>query len=144
MPVRRLLAALATIAFLAIAAPYAAITSFHARRLRAADADLRAIASTLRAEAGRGARLAPPGVQLLVGPGQRPRADDPRWNVAVSVPFGLAGGPDPWGNAYLVTIPMGPSGAAWAVSAGPDGIVQTPFGAGDTVLKNDDRVLRIR
>lgn len=47
---------------------------------------------------------------------------------------------DPWGNAYLVNVEglVDPRQPAWVLSAGPDGIVQTPVDAlkpvGDDVL----------
>ena len=50
-------------------------------------------------------------------------------------------GADPWGNAYLVNI-RDPR-QAWVISAGPDGILQTPFGAPNGPVA-DDRVVTVR
>jgi hypothetical protein len=130
-----LLAALAGIAVLAIGLPFGAVHALHAHRLERADADLRRIATGL---AGR----ALPDAAVLVGPGNVPQAVDPRWTAGPALP--LSGmddiGPDPWGNAYLVTAAA--SGATWVLSAGPDGIIQTPF-AGEAPA-GDDRAAAVR
>jgi len=51
-------------------------------------------------------------------------------------------GADPWGNVYLVNIRD--SRQAWVISAGPDGILQTPFTPGTASPAGDDRIAPIR
>jgi len=57
---------------------------------------------------------------------------------------------DPWGNRYLVNITNAKSGNSYAVfvlSAGPDGIVQTPFDISETTALSptgDDILYRIK
>lgn len=64
---------------------------------------------------------------------------------------------DPWGNRYLVNIGMidtspgvqtttGPKAAVWVLSAGPNGIVETPFAGPVTsaALVGDDIGIRIQ
>jgi hypothetical protein len=62
--------------------------------------------------------------------------------------------PDPWGHRYLVNVGAidrsaaadSSAGALWVLSAGPDGIIQTPFDqAGpDATLRGDDIGVRLR
>ncbi len=58
--------------------------------------------------------------------------------------------PDPWGNRYAVNIGNMSGNAVWVLSAGPDGIIQTPFAPaapspGQTLLASgDDIAYRIR
>jgi prepilin-type N-terminal cleavage/methylation domain-containing protein len=62
----------------------------------------------------------------------------------------LAPETDPWGNKYLVNITNAKSGNAYAVfvlSAGPDGVVDTPFNLSRTSAvspSNDDILSRIK
>jgi type II secretory pathway pseudopilin PulG len=58
--------------------------------------------------------------------------------------------PDPWGNRFLVNIGAGaeagtPPGAVWVLSAGPNGIVETPFlqPAAHARLGGDDVGVRV-
>jgi hypothetical protein len=143
------LAALVSIIFvLAIALPYGAVTTLHKRRLRAADEGTRAIAEGLKTII---AGDIPAGTEVLAGPGDRPVVNDERWNSATSIPLArvlpgvdVAARPDPWGNAYLVNIAaLKSAGTVWVLSAGPDGIVQTPFLSRNSVLA-DDRAAPVR
>ena len=81
-------------------------------------------------------------------------ATDDVWNTAPAFPLarvigdpGLAAdarvdvGPDPWGNAYLVNV--ADRGRMWIISAGPDGILQTPFQSSALPLA-DDRAAPVR
>jgi type II secretory pathway pseudopilin PulG len=59
--------------------------------------------------------------------------------------------PDPWGNRYSVNVGAArragssPARAVWALSAGPNGIIETPFtqAAGDAHLGGDDVGARV-
>lgn len=67
--------------------------------------------------------------EVLVGPGSLPRFQGEAWpdrkaDLKARVP-GIALQADPWRNAYVVNL--GGRGAACVISAGPNGIVETPF-----------------
>ena len=144
----RLAALLGIIFVLAFGLPYGAVTTLHKKRLRAADEGTRAIAERLKVMIP---GSIPVGTEVLAGPGDRPVVHDERWNSATSVPLArvlrgleIAARPDPWGNAYLVNIAAFQSaGTVWVLSAGPDGIVQTPFLSRNGVLA-DDRATPVR
>jgi hypothetical protein len=152
----RVTAGIVVLLFLAFAVPYGAVQALHKKRLRAADEGTRAIAERLKTViAGRSSEL-PAGTEVLAGPGKRPVVNDERWHSATSVPLArllppladpatdAAAQPDPWGNAYLVNVAVPPStGTVWVLSAGPDGIVQTPFVSQAAPL-GDDRATRLR
>ena len=145
----RVLALLAAIVVLAIVLPYGAVHTLHVRRLQAADDAARAIADRVSEALGAGTFEMPAGTQVLVGPGDQPRAVDERWGAtatfsllrALKPPPAIA--PDPWGNAFLVHVGSGPEGSRWVISAGPDGILQTPASGGDRA-GGDDRIARIK
>jgi type II secretory pathway pseudopilin PulG len=126
---------LAAIVVLAFVLPYGAVRTLHARRVRAADEGTRAIADRLHQVIGGTGSGMLTGAEVLAGPGDRPKAEDERWNGAASISLArvLGGGapaiePDPWGNAYLSNAAALTTGdIVWVLSAGPDGIVQTPF-----------------
>jgi hypothetical protein len=124
-------AAVAALLVLAIGMPYAAVSALHARRLARADRDLAALATSI-------ARTPPLRAgDVLLGPGDRPRAVDPLWTTAPASPMPGAVRSDPWGNAYVAMIGAG-GRAAGVLSAGPDGILQTH--PGDPVSPaGDDR-----
>lgn len=137
MSAKRLLAALAVIAILAIAVPYAAVRSLHVRRLAQAGSEL----DRLAAEASR--RLAgAPAVNVLLGPGRVPKAVDERWHMGPTYPLGsvlrgVSVTADPWGNGYVINSGATRS-AIWLLSAGPDGTLQTPFDGSTTAPLGDD------
>jgi hypothetical protein len=70
-------------------------------------------------------------VRVLVGAGNLPRLDSSRgWEAGGTSSLAPLLDPalnlaDPWRNAFLVNI--GATGAVRALSAGPNGIVDTPF-----------------
>ena len=144
----RVAALLAAIFALAFVLPYGAVYSLHVRRLRAADATARDLAARL-SDGLRAAGL-PAGTQILAGPGERPRASDGRWGATATLPLaGVLSTPpaipaDPWGNAYLARVGPGERTAFWVISAGPDGVLQTPFSATGDAASGDDRLARIR
>jgi type II secretory pathway pseudopilin PulG len=145
----RVLALLAVILVLAIVLPYGAVHTLHVRRLQAADEAARAIADRGNEAIAAGTFDMPPGTEVLVGPGDQPRAMDERWGGtatfsllrALKPPPAIAA--DPWGNAFLVNVGSGAGAPRWVVSAGPDGILQTPLSGADRAA-GDDRIAPIR
>jgi hypothetical protein len=137
---------MAGIFVLTIVLPFGAVNMLHARRLDAADADLRAIAGRLAL----GAALdRVDGAAVLIGAGDLPRTTDLRWTNGTSAPMsglGVAADPDPWGNAYMVNVATSPDEAAWVLSAGPDGVIETPYSqrVDTAAVSGDDRAQRIR
>ena len=125
----------AVILLLAIGLPYWGVSTLHARRLDRADLELSQLASRLSTvRHGRSG-------DVLLGPGDRPRSDDSRWNAAPTSPLAAEGvtvRPDPWGNAYVVLV--GLDGRPTRVlSAGPDGLLETPPTPDSSASVGDDR-----
>jgi hypothetical protein len=131
MSLKALLPSLAAIVVLALVVPLAAATWEHRRRIASAWRDAGAIADRVSACAG--------DPRVATGPGNLPATaagHSTIQNVTVrSEVCGLALRPDPWGNGYLI-------GPGWVLSAGANGIVETPFPprpgvevAGDDVLE---------
>ncbi len=119
----RLVAALVTILLLTFVVPPLAARHVHQQRIAAAEADVARIAEEFAVPSGA------VGPRVFHGPGAIPRsAPEAAWLAGVSVaplpslanPFG----PDPWGNHYVVSITG--HGAVCVLSAGPNGIVETP------------------
>ena len=80
---------------------------------------------------------------FLAGRGASPVFVDEAWSIASPSPLARTltdPGPDPWGNSYLVVIRAG--GPSMAISAGPDGILQTRLSS-DTGA-GDDRITTVR
>ncbi len=146
----RVILLLAAIVALAFVLPYLAVYTLHVRRLQTADASTRALADRMTEALRAGTDGMPSGTQVLAGPGDRPRAIDERWSAVAMLPLTQvlksdpAIRPDPWGNAYLVNLGSGAGGALWVVSAGPDGVLQTPFGGSADRASGDDRLARIK
>jgi hypothetical protein len=135
----QLAVALSAIFLLSVVLPWSMATRLQRGRLARAGADVQAIAASLQA-AGVGRQAGYPSDAILVGPGANPQiplGSDWRQVTAISasaahLDLGLV--PDPWGNHYLIypspaaasaTLP--PDIARWVLSAGPNGIVETPF-----------------
>ena len=140
----RVAGALGVIFILALVLPYVAVRTLHQRRLDLADRQLESIAADLSARLGSNPSAAPGGTQVLAGTGLRPVANDDVWNTARAFPLARVTGevgPDPWGNAYLVNV--ADRGRMWIISAGPDGILQTPFRSTSGPLA-DDRAAPVR
>lgn len=148
---RKLAAALALIALLAFVLPPIAAHQVHQGRIdRAREAVVR-LATAFKSETA--AALAdvvgPPGREpvVLAGPGAGPEfAPGLGWPAsrvlslsAVALrlstrpegapPAATGVQPDPWGNQYLVVIGVGSARSVTILSAGPNGTVETPFGA---------------
>ena len=108
-------AALVAILLLAFVLPWMVATQVNARRVAQAQDDVRRIAQDVNI-ADRA---------VLAGNGAAPKfAEGVLWpDVKAGI---LHAAPDPWGNQYLV-ISTGPAGPVTVLSAGPNGIVETPF-----------------
>jgi hypothetical protein len=145
MSITRLIVALAVIAVLAIAVPYAAVRSLHQHRLASADADLQRLAPAVRQRIDTA-----PAVNVLLGPGRVPRTTDSRWHTGSTYPLpsaldGVAVTADPWGNGFVVNVGVRDTpSAVWLLSAGPDGTLQTPFDGSTTAPLGDDIGRRLR
>ncbi len=146
----RVFALLAAIVVLALVLPYGAVHTLHVRRLQAADDTARAIAERLGDALRAAPSEMPPATRVLAGPGDQPRAIDERWSTAARFPLARVLGaapaipPDPWGNAYLVNVGADPRRPLWVISAGPDGILQTPLADAGDRASGDDRTALIR
>ena len=115
MSVKTLVAALGAIFVLALVVPPSAATWEHRRRIARAWSEAAAIADRLSACAQ--------DRRVATGPGNLPTTPGGGsiQNVTVRAEVcGRALGPDPWGNGYLI-------GPAWVLSAGANGILETPF-----------------
>jgi hypothetical protein len=65
----------------------------------------------------------------------------PRAALAAVVGGGQQLAPDPWGNGYAVNLAAGFSSepaVLWVLSAGPNGIIETPFLSETTTTAGDD------
>lgn len=120
MSVKALVSALSAIVVLALVVPPAAATWVHHRRIARASSEAGAIADRLRACAAGPL----PAALVATGPGNLPVLPAGRGSIQnISVRgevCGLALVPDPWGNSYLL-------GPGWVLSAGPNGILETPL-----------------
>jgi type II secretory pathway pseudopilin PulG len=101
----------------------------------AAEDDGRATGVELRAS-----RLSP---LVLVGPGASPKFAEATGWPEQRAPSALFAQPDPWGNHYLVVMPEGDNHAI-VVSAGPNGVVETPFAATRAGQATGDDIVAFR
>jgi hypothetical protein len=143
MSLRRLVVALTLIAVLAIAIPYVAVRSLHRHRLVLADTELDRLGSA----ASRNLANAPT-VNVLLGPGRVPKTTDARWHAGPTYPLesalrGVSVTPDPWGNGFVINTGAARS-AVWLLSAGPNGMLETPFDGSSSVPLGDDLGRHIR
>lgn len=141
--------------FLATAVlPPAAAWGVNRSRVRTASAEVATLAETLRHVAP-GWRDAPRGADVLCGPGRVPLAQTPaagRWATAPRAALGHLVGDrrvlsaDPWGNCYVVNLAaVDASGmVVWVLSAGPNGVIDTPFIDPSESPAGDDVRMRIR
>ena len=126
MSVKTLVAALGVIFVLALVPP-AAATWEHSRRMARASSEAASIADRLSACAR--------DPRVTTGPGNLPTTPGDGSIQDVTVRGEVCGHtlrPDPWGNGYLI-------GPTWVLSAGANGIVETPFPplAGGTAVGDD-------
>lgn len=150
---RRVLATLGLIVMATVVLPPLAAFAVNRARVRSAAAAVRAIAEALRAEPWTPDSVR--GAEVLCGEGRMPEARSHAahgWVVASragwdSLPSRRRAPPaDPWGNCYLVNLAATrtPGTVMWAISAGPDGIIDTPFIASSDSAVDDDVRERIR
>jgi type II secretory pathway pseudopilin PulG len=103
----------------------------------------------------RGLLERPSGLDVLCGSGRVPRAllpgtrawaEGSRGGWTNAAPGRAAPSPDPWGNCYLVNIAAATwsDSIVWVLSAGPNGIVDTPFFSRQEAPGGDDVRARIR
>ena len=152
---RKLAAALAAIAVLAFVLPPLAANQVHARRIDRCKQAVARLAAALEPFAGQYDRHA----YVYFGRGAAPAVTpDLNWPDSAALPLagliqrlGPSGSnaaagagvtmddePDPWGNHYLVVISgSGPKGAVTVLSAGPNGMLETPFGSASTPRGDD-------
>lgn len=135
---RQTAAVVSALLVLAFVVPALTASVVNRRRVRSARESVarlaREIGACLPAETAD--RSADP-VRVLVGPGLTARARDAAWTAGRSEPLpAVCGGtslsdlrPDPWENRYVVGVAAGraPGAGVWVLSAGPNGIIETPF-----------------
>lgn len=140
---RQLLLALAGILLATVVVPPAA--AWRLNRYRIDQTAERATHAAARLQSDR-ARLDafPPGVAVACGPGRLPSpesgAPQSEWvRRAVAAPelFGAGTPTDGWGRCFLMNIGEWASGGrVWLLSAGPNGLIDTPLGA--STIAGDD------
>ena len=171
-----LLVSLTVILLLAIVVPALIATSVARTRMARAEADVERIAEDLKhsgLEARLSASNRKARVDVLAGVGNVPmlppnspwagrsedlaHMPDENGGAAAAGRQGLEGTTDPWGNRYMVNVgalsglPHNDATArvgraVWVLSAGPNGIVETPFDqpADRAKLAGDDIGFRVR
>jgi succinoglycan biosynthesis protein ExoA len=132
--------ALSVIFLLSVVLPWSMASALHRDRLARGRREVDAIAAALHAAgAARQVEFQPDAI--LVGPGAYPEippGSDWRQVTAIGASaahLDLPLAPDPWGNHYLIYpspaeaagAPRRAGMARWVLSAGPNGIVETPF-----------------
>jgi hypothetical protein len=149
--VRGLALALTTIALLAFVLPSVVAARLHRGRISRADIEVRAVAERLTAAgiASIAATLQAQDIAVLTGPGDPIlESSDRTWIVARQAPlqsyFALpvdAVAPDPWLRALQINIGARRNGGrVWVLSAGPNGIIDTPFAALNASVPSGDDV----
>jgi type II secretory pathway pseudopilin PulG len=149
--VRGLALALTTIALLAFVLPSVLAARLQQARVSRAEAQVRTVADRLRA-LGISAlipTLEAQDISLLTGPGDPIlESTDRAWLAARQAPLQSyvalpadAVAPDPWLRALQINIgARRQGGPVWVLSAGPNGIIETPFGAVGTAAPSGDDV----
>ncbi len=129
----QLVGALAAIAVLAVVAPFVMAMRVNRGRIDRATRQVLDIAAAVRTLPLR-PQTAADTTFVFAGPGARPLFLDVTWKEAHTLPLpARAEAPwtaDPWGNYYIVYPPAPDSHAAtarWVISAGPNGILETPL-----------------
>ena len=162
---RRLAAILAAIALFALVLPPLAAQQVHRRRIDRATQFVATMATALGAE-GSAALAAAAGMRggdafVLAGEGAVPVfLGAAGWPADRMVPLRtvvqrlssrsipgarnvIADSPDPWGNQYLIVVGGAAPGMSVAViCAGPDGIIETPFGI--VATRGGDDIMSVR
>jgi hypothetical protein len=120
----------------------------HRSRVQAATAVVTELAGALSRNRVRLAEMAR-SADVMCGSGRRPQASGPAteaWVTARRAAWVEADREDPWGNCYVLNLAAAnrPGAAVWALSAGPDGIIDTPFFEAVETPADDDVGMRIR
>lgn len=149
---RRVVATLAAVVVATLMLPPIGAWAVNQLRLRRASSDTRELAARLVGPGGQVGRVGLVGIDVLCGPGLAPDTiggATERWamrpvgSLAAAMVDARPVPADPWGNCYLVNI-----GAArdderatlWILSAGPNGLVETPFASSADQPAGDDVV----
>lgn len=151
---KRVLVTLLLIALATAVVPPLAAYAVNRSRVRIASAETTAVAERLRDAEVRMPGLIR-GVDVLCGEGRVPVVQSPdaqRWVTAPRADWGSIARlsssppPDPWGNCYFVNLAaIDATGAVFRVlSAGPNGIIETPFFGASELPLGDDVAARIR
>ena len=151
---RRVLATLGLILLATAVVPPLGAYAVNRSRVRAATRVVSDLADALRADQSRLAGMAR-GADVACGSGHMPLArltaaqgwiTAPRaaWVRADHDPTSPA--EDPWGNCYALNLAAAnrPGTAVWVLSAGPDGIIDTPFLDAVETPAGDDVGIRVR
>jgi hypothetical protein len=117
-------------------------------RVRSAARVVTDLAQALRADQSRLAAMAR-GADVACGAGHMPLARLPGaqgWATATRGAWVQANREDPWGNCYAINLAAAnrSDAALWALSAGPDGIIDTPFLDAVATPAGDDVAVRVR
>jgi type II secretory pathway pseudopilin PulG len=140
---RYLAGALVAIALLTFVMPPLVARQVNAARLARATEEAGRIASLAAEDDGTATGVEPrvsrAGPPVLAGPGVTPKFAEATGWPAQRATSAFNAQSDPWGNQYLIVMPTRDSNDAIAVSAGPNGVVETAFGA--TTCAGDDIVV---
>ena len=151
---RRVIASLGLILLATAVLPPAAAWGVNGSRVRIASAEVGTLAEILRHVAPE-LRDAARRADVLCGPGRVPFSQTPaaeRWVTATRAALAPVVGArrvlsaDPWGNCYVVNLAaVDALGAVvWVLSAGPNGVIDTPFVDLPESQAGDDVRIRIR
>jgi hypothetical protein len=149
--VKGLALALTTIALLAFVLPSVLAARLQQARVSRAEAQVRAVAGRLTAAGlpAMAAALQAQDIAVLTGPGDPVlEATDRAWITSRQVPLqsyvtlpAEAVAPDPWLRALQINVGAGRQGGrVWVLSAGPNGIIDTPFAAAGSAGPSGDDV----
>ena len=150
----RLLAALGLILLATAVLPSAAAWRLNRSRVRMAAHDAAGIADALR-HIEPNLRVVASTAMVLSGPGRLPSASAPAAERWVTMPraelVAVVGdrhplSADPWDNCYLVNlaeIAATGSTTVWILSAGPNGMIETPFVTPSGTPAGDDVGMRV-
>jgi len=154
---RRVLGAVGLIILLTAVLPPAAAVAVNRARVRTASREASSIADALSrpGEELRNAAHSVLDAGVLCGLGRMPLAETPaaapwvttpRAALAAAVGDRQALSPDPWGNCYavnLAAILSAEPAVLWVLSAGPNGIIETPFVGRSETPAGDDVGMKI-
>ena len=151
---RRVLVTVGVILLATAVVPPLGAFAVNRARVRTAEAAVQTVAQALLGDERRLRELARD-AGVLCGSGRMPMAQltaAQGWITSPRDEWGATAGasgpppPDPWGNCYVVNLAATntPSLAVWALSAGPDGIIDTAFLDAVETPAGDDVRIRVR